>query len=59
MKIEAVDFFYLAMPVVTDEASAVEALGMRPLLVPGRADNIKVTELEDLSLAAAVLGGRR
>jgi len=44
---------------VTDEASAVEALGIRPLLVPGRADNIKVTRPEDLSLAAAVLGGRR
>ncbi len=28
---------------VTDEASAVEALGLRPLLVAGRADNIKVT----------------
>jgi 2-C-methyl-D-erythritol 4-phosphate cytidylyltransferase len=44
---------------VTDEASAVEALGLRPLLVAGRADNIKVTRREDLKLAAAVLGGRR
>ena len=44
---------------VTDEASAVEALGIRPLLVPGRADNIKVTRPEDLRLAAALLGGRR
>ena len=44
---------------VTDEASAVEALGIRPLLVPGRADNIKVTRPEDLTLAAAVLSGRR
>ena len=44
---------------VTDEASAVEALGLRPLLVAGRADNIKVTRPEDLRLAAAVLGGRR
>jgi 2-C-methyl-D-erythritol 4-phosphate cytidylyltransferase len=44
---------------VTDEASAVEALGLRPLLVTGRADNIKVTRPEDLRLAAAVLGGRR
>lgn len=44
---------------VTDEASAVEALGLRPLLVAGRTDNIKVTEPQDLRLAAAVLGGRR
>jgi 2-C-methyl-D-erythritol 4-phosphate cytidylyltransferase len=44
---------------VTDEASAVEALGLRPELVPGRADNIKVTRPEDLRLAAAILGARR
>jgi 2-C-methyl-D-erythritol 4-phosphate cytidylyltransferase len=44
---------------VTDEAAAVEALGLRPLLVPGRADNIKVTRREDLRLAAALLAGRR
>ncbi len=43
---------------VTDEASAVEALGLRPLLVPGRNDNIKVTQPEDLAIAAAVLGAR-
>lgn len=41
--------------VVTDEASAVEALGLPVRLVPGRADNIKVTYPEDLVLAAAVL----
>ena len=44
---------------VTDEASAVEALGLRPLLAAGRADNIKVTQPEDLRLAEAVLGGKR
>ena len=44
---------------VTDEASAVEALGLRPLLVPGRSDNVKVTHPEDLALAAAVLAARR
>jgi len=44
---------------VTDESSAVEALGLKPVLVPGRTDNIKVTRPEDLRLAAAVLGGRR
>ena len=40
---------------VTDEASAVEALGLRPRLVPGRAGNIKVTLPEDLALAAAII----
>lgn len=36
---------------VTDEASAMEYCGYQPLLVEGRADNIKVTRPEDLSLA--------
>lgn len=36
---------------VTDEASALEYCGYAPLLVPGRADNIKVTRPEDLVLA--------
>ncbi|TKI08842.1 2-C-methyl-D-erythritol 4-phosphate cytidylyltransferase [Martelella alba] len=37
--------------VITDEASALEHCGYQPLLVPGRADNIKVTQPEDLALA--------
>ncbi len=41
--------------VVTDEASAVEQLGMRPRLVAGHADNIKVTVPEDLATAAWTL----
>jgi 2-C-methyl-D-erythritol 4-phosphate cytidylyltransferase len=36
---------------VTDEASAMEAMGLRPLCVPGQADNIKITWPEDLALA--------
>lgn len=40
---------------VTDEASAVEALGLAPMLVRGRADNIKVTHPEDRALATAIL----
>ena len=43
---------------VTDEAAAVEALGMRPRLVAGRADNIKVTLPGDRALAAAILAAR-
>lgn len=36
---------------VTDDAAAIEALGERPLLVEGSADNIKVTHPGDLALA--------
>lgn len=36
--------------VITDEASSLEYYGYWPLLVPGRADNIKVTVKEDLIL---------
>lgn len=47
-----------AGPGVTDEASAIEALGLQPRLVPGSALNLKVTWPEDFALAAAVLAGR-
>lgn len=36
---------------VTDESSAMELSGRRPLLVEGHADNIKITRPEDLLLA--------
>lgn len=36
---------------VTDEASAIEARGLRPLMVAAAADNIKITRPEDLLLA--------
>lgn len=42
---------------VTDEAMAMERLGLRPLLVEGREDNIKVTTRADLALAAYLLDG--
>ncbi|RMD78378.1 MAG: 2-C-methyl-D-erythritol 4-phosphate cytidylyltransferase [Gammaproteobacteria bacterium] len=41
---------------ITDEASAVEALGRAPLLVEGSPANIKVTTPADLALAEALLG---
>lgn len=44
---------------VTDEAAAMELAGHQPRLVAGRADNIKVTQPEDLLLAAAILQARR
>lgn len=40
---------------VTDDASAVERLGLAPLLVEGYADNIKITRPEDLPLARWLL----
>lgn len=43
---------------VTDEASAIEAVGLAPLLVPGSAQNFKVTYPEDFALAEAVLRSR-
>lgn len=43
---------------VTDESSAIERLGLAPLLVPGGAQNFKVTYPEDFLLAQAVLQSR-
>lgn len=40
---------------VTDEASAIEALGHAPQLVPGSERNLKVTYPDDLALAALYL----
>ena len=42
----------------TDEASAMEAMGLHPRLVPGSAQNFKVTYPDDFALAAAVLAQR-
>ena len=44
---------------VTDEASAMELAGHAPLLVPGGAQNFKVTYPDDFALAEAVLMQRR
>ncbi len=44
---------------VTDEASALEAIGAAPKLIPGSAQNFKVTYPEDFALAQAVLLSRR
>jgi 2-C-methyl-D-erythritol 4-phosphate cytidylyltransferase len=42
----------------TDESAAIEALGLKPRLIPGAATNIKVTYPEDLAVAAAILAHR-
>jgi len=44
---------------VTDEASAVEALGRRPLLVASSSGNLKVTYPEDMALAEKILLERK
>jgi 2-C-methyl-D-erythritol 4-phosphate cytidylyltransferase len=43
---------------VTDESSAVEQLGLKPRLVPGSRENLKVTWPEDLAIAHAILSRR-
>jgi 2-C-methyl-D-erythritol 4-phosphate cytidylyltransferase len=43
---------------ITDEASAIERLGLAPRLVPGSAMNLKVTYPADFAFAEAVLKGR-
>ena len=48
-----------ASPEVTDEAQAVESLGLSPLLVPGSVRNIKITLPEDAEIAAFYLSGER
>jgi 2-C-methyl-D-erythritol 4-phosphate cytidylyltransferase len=42
----------------TDEAAAVEAIGLRPKLVLGSAENIKVTHPGDFAIAEALLARR-
>lgn len=44
--------------IITDESSAVEALGVHPRLVNGRRDNIKITLPEDLPFVTHVLAAQ-
>jgi 2-C-methyl-D-erythritol 4-phosphate cytidylyltransferase len=44
---------------VTDEASAIEAAGLKPKLVRGDSTNLKVTWPADLALAAMILRARQ
>ena len=43
---------------VTDESSAIEALGLHPRLVPGELENLKLTWPADFALAARLLETR-
>lgn len=44
---------------ITDESSAIEYMGLNPLLVEGREDNIKITRKPDLNLAEMYLKAQR
>ncbi len=48
----------LTAPMVTDEASAVEALGLHPKLVASETTNFKVTYPQDVKLAELLLKGK-
>src|SRR5512133_1318697 len=52
------DALQVAGTTVTDESSAMEAMGLSPKLVPGSAQNFKVTYPQDFCLAEAVLMAR-
>ena len=54
----ALDAADTADTAVTDESSAVEALGLSPKLVAGSPQNFKVTYPDDFSMAEAILLGR-
>ena len=42
----------------TDEAAAVEQMGLKPRLIPGSRENLKVTWPEDMAIAESILKGR-
>jgi 2-C-methyl-D-erythritol 4-phosphate cytidylyltransferase len=44
---------------VTDEAGALERMGLRPRIVSGSRENLKVTYPEDVAIAEAILAARK
>jgi 2-C-methyl-D-erythritol 4-phosphate cytidylyltransferase len=44
---------------ITDEASAIEEMGLHPRIVRGSRDNLKVTYPEDVAIAEAILAARK
>lgn len=53
--LQALTDLLTAEQIVTDESAAIEAQGLKPLVVKGSIQNIKVTWPEDLALAAFYL----
>jgi 2-C-methyl-D-erythritol 4-phosphate cytidylyltransferase len=54
----AIETALAAGVVVTDEAQAIERIGLTPRVVAGSADNLKITHPEDLALAAMILAAQ-
>ena len=54
----AIETALAAGVVVTDEAQAIERIGLIPRVVAGSADNLKITHPEDLALAAMILAAQ-
>ncbi len=52
---DAIESVMTSTTEITDEASAVESAGHKPVMVVGSKDNIKVTRETDLQLAAQIL----
>ena len=52
---DAIDMAQEAGCKLTDEASAMESVGIKPLLVMGSSANIKITHSSDLAIAEALL----
>ncbi len=52
---QALEYCFLNHIEVTDEASAIEALGLKVRLIQGRDDNIKITHKDDLKHATFIL----
>ncbi len=55
MLYDALDRANQSNALITDEASAIEWAGYAPRMVEGHADNIKITQPQDLTLAALYL----
>ncbi|WP_282097217.1 2-C-methyl-D-erythritol 4-phosphate cytidylyltransferase [Guyparkeria sp. SB14A] len=53
--LEAIEQGLVAGAEITDEASAVERLGLAPRVVDSATDNLKITHPEDLGIARSIL----
>ena len=49
---QALETAFSQQMTVTDEASAIELMGLSPMMIGGHSDNIKITVPEDLALAS-------
>ncbi len=54
----AIEAALAASVIVTDEAQAIERIGLTPRVVAGSADNLKITHPEDLVLAGLILAAQ-